>query len=90
MDAFTRCRWKMMHFSGLCAASWMALSSMGLYSISRFTSTAPDAEMMTFGFASSIRIASSWGANPPNTTEWTAPSRAQASMATTAWGIMGM
>ncbi len=28
-----------------------------------------------------MRIASSRGAKPPNTTEWTAPSRAQASIA---------
>jgi hypothetical protein len=30
------------------------------------------------------------GANPPNTTECTAPSRAQASIATTARGTIGM
>jgi hypothetical protein len=30
------------------------------------------------------------GAKPPNTTEWMAPMRAQASMATTASGTMGM
>ena len=40
-----------------------------------------DAETISFGRASSIRLASSAGANPPNTTEWTAPTRAQASMA---------
>ena len=44
----------------------------------------------TFGRASSIRSASSCGANPPNTTEWTAPSRAQASIAITASGTIGM
>jgi hypothetical protein len=49
-----------------------------------------DADTTTFGCASSIRRASSFAANPPNTTEWTAPSRAQASMATTASGTMGM
>ena len=38
------------------------------------------------GFASLIRVASSWAAKPPKTTEWTAPSRAEASMATSAWG----
>ena len=45
---------------------------------------------MTFGFASSMRVASSFAAKPPNTTECTAPSRAQASIATTASGTIGM
>ena len=35
-----------------------------------------EAETITVGAASSIRAASSWLANPPNTTEWTAPRRA--------------
>ena len=48
------------------------------------------AETTHVGGASSMRTASSCGANPPNTTEWTAPIRAQASMATTASGIIGM
>jgi hypothetical protein len=42
------------------------------------------------GVASSMRLASSWGAKPPNTTEWMAPSRAQASIANNVWGIIGM
>ena len=45
---------------------------------------------MALGRASSIRMASSWEAKPPKTTECTTPMRAQASMATTASGIMGM
>ena len=49
-----------------------------------------DAETITLGLASSIRIASSFGAKPPKTTEWIAPSRAQASMAITASGTIGM
>ena len=40
--------------------------------------------------ASSMRVASSGAAKPPNTTEWMAPMRAQASMAITASGIIGM
>ncbi len=40
-----------------------------------------DAERITFGLASSMRVASSLAAKPPNTTEWMAPMRAQASMA---------
>ncbi len=45
---------------------------------------------MTLGSASSMRTASSAGANPPKTTECTAPSRAVASIATTASGTIGM
>jgi hypothetical protein len=44
----------------------------------------------TFGLASSMRLASSSGAKPPNTTECTAPIRAQASIANTVCGIIGM
>ena len=49
-----------------------------------------EAETTSFGRQSSMREASSLAAKPPNTTEWIAPSRAQASMATTASGIIGM
>ena len=49
-----------------------------------------DAVTTTLGRASSMRTASSCGANPPNTTECTAPIRAQASIAITASGIIGM
>ena len=49
-----------------------------------------DAEMMARGSASSIRFASSAAAKPPNTTECTAPSRAQASIAITASGTIGI
>ena len=45
---------------------------------------------MSFGLASSIRVASSFAAKPPNTTEWIAPMRAQASMPTTASGTIGI
>ena len=37
-----------------------------------------------------MRLASSGAAKPPNTTECTAPSRAQASIAITASGTIGM
>ena len=53
-------------------------------------STPQEAESTSFGRASSMRLASSSDAKPPKTTEWTAPSRAQASIATTASGTMGM
>ena len=46
--------------------------------------------MITFGLASLMRVASSGGAKPPNTTEWMAPRRAQASMANSACGVIGM
>ncbi len=46
--------------------------------------------MMTFGLASSMRVASSFAAKPPKTTEWIAPSRAQASIDITASGTIGM
>ena len=45
---------------------------------------------MSFALLSSILVASSEAANPPNTTECTAPSRAQASIATIASGTIGM
>ena len=48
-----------------------------------------EAETITFGRASAMRLASSAAANPPNTTEWIAPSRAQASIATAASGTIG-
>jgi hypothetical protein len=48
------------------------------------------ADKMTFGLQSLMRVASSLGAKPPNTTECTAPIRAQASMANTASGIIGI
>ena len=49
-----------------------------------------EADRITFGAASSMRVASSFAAKPPNTTEWIAPMRAQASMAIAASGIIGM
>ena len=49
-----------------------------------------EAETIIFGWASSMRVASSLAAKPPKTTEWIAPRRAQASMAMAASGTMGM
>jgi hypothetical protein len=48
------------------------------------------ADRIALGLASSSRVASSLAAKPPNTTEWIAPMRAQASMAMTASGTIGM
>ena len=82
-----RCR--TMTRSGACVAREIAASMSGLYSTMCFGSIPHEAVTTTFGMASSIRAASSWGANPPNTTECTAPIRAQASIATAASGIIG-
>ncbi len=68
----------------------MAPSRSGLYATTRPGSMPHDADRMSLGRASSIRLASSLGANPPKTTECTAPMRAQASMAITASGTIGM
>jgi hypothetical protein len=48
------------------------------------------AETITVGLASSMRVAREWEAKPPNTTEWIAPMRAQASIAKQASAIIGM
>ena len=50
----------------------------------------PSAVTMSFGFASSMRAARLAAAKPPNTTEWMAPIRAQARIANTASGVLGM
>ena len=68
----------------------MASSISGLYASVFFPSMPQEADMMIFGLASSMRIASSLGAKPPKTTECTAPIRAQASIATMACGIIGI
>ena len=67
-----------------------AASSIGLYSTTRLGSMPQLAETIATGLASSMRAASSAGAKPPKTTECTAPSRAHASIATTASGTIGM
>ena len=49
-----------------------------------------EALRITIGSQSSMRPASSSDANPPKTTQCTAPRRAQASIATIASGTIGM
>jgi hypothetical protein len=61
-----------------------------LYATVRDGSIPQDADTTAFGRASSIRLASSFAAKPPNTTECTAPTRAHASIAITASGTIGM
>ena len=67
-----------------------ASSTAGRYSIRREGSMPPEAVTTAAGAASRMRAASSLGAKPPKTTECTAPSRAVASMAMAASGIIGM
>ena len=67
-----------------------AASSSGMYGTTRPGSMPQEAAITAFGCASSIRVASSGAAKPPNTTEWIAPRRAQASIATSASGTIGM
>ena len=49
----------------------------------------PSAVMTSFASASSMRERRLSALKPPKTTEWTAPMRATASIATTASGIIG-
>ena len=89
--AATACgRCRITQCSGLRRARLMARSRMGLYSMTRLVSMPQEAVTSTFGSASSIRVASSCAAKPPNTTECTAPIRAHASIAIAASGIIGM
>ena len=50
----------------------------------------PSAVMTSLAPASSMRSLTAFAENPPNTTEWIAPMRAQACIAITASGISGM
>ncbi|OQC08701.1 MAG: hypothetical protein BWX79_01598 [Alphaproteobacteria bacterium ADurb.Bin100] len=68
----------------------MASSSSGLYSTALPPRRPPSALTMTRGAESSMREASAPEAKPPNTTEWMAPNRVQASIAKAASGIIGM
>ncbi len=68
----------------------IASSSKGLYATTLPPREPASALMMTLGVASSMRDASETEAKPPNTTEWMAPMRAQASMANAASAIIGM
>ena len=79
-----------MQRSGFDSTIAIAASSSGLYGTRPLGSIPHDAETITLGFASSIRLASSCAANPPKTTECTAPIRAHASIAITASGTIGM
>ena len=79
-----------MTIEGGASASSSAHDTIGRYSTARPGSSPPEAVTTAAGSASSMRVANSGAANPPNTTECTAPIRAQASIATAASGIIGM
>ena len=76
--------------AGLCFDRRMPSSSSGLYGTTLPPREPASALTITLGSASSMREASDTEAKPPNTTEWMAPMRAQASMAKAASAIMGM
>ncbi|MDT4832946.1 hypothetical protein FQZ97_665220 [compost metagenome] len=76
--------------SGLCFDRRMASSSSGLYAMTLPPRDPASALTTTLGSASSMRVASEPLAKPPNTTQWMAPMRAQASIAKAASGIIGM
>jgi len=79
-----------MQCSGFDSPLAIAASRRGTYGTTRPGSIPHEAATTTLGLASSIRLASSSAAKPPNTTEWIAPSRAHASIAITASGTIGM
>ena len=69
------------------ASAWSTLALSGMRLPPRMPSSAV---MTTVEPQSAIRPASDSGENPPKTTEWIAPMRVQASMATAASGTIGM
>ncbi len=71
---------------GLVNAS-STLSLSGTFLPPRMPSSAV---ITTFDCPSMMRPANASGEKPPNTTEWMAPMRAQASIAMAASGIIGM
>jgi hypothetical protein len=66
-----------------------ASSALALSGTMRPPRTPSSAVIMMFESQSLMRPASESGEKPPNTTEWIAPIRAQASMATAISGIIG-
>ena len=76
--------------AGGCAARRHASSTRCLYGTGLPPRMPASAVTITLGFASSIRVARLAAAKPPNTTEWIAPIRAQASIANAASAIIGM
>ena len=83
-------RWKIIHFLTLWFDNFIASSKRGLYSTILPGSIPQEAEIISFGEQSSILTASSLAANPPKTTECTAPILAIAKTAIIASGIIGI
>ena len=75
---------------GGCAASRSASSTRCLYGTGLPPRIPASEVTISFGVASSIRVARLAAAKPPNTTEWIAPMRAHASIANAASAIIGM
>ena len=73
--------------SGQLSSAFSTLALRGTFRPPRGPSSAV---ITTRQSESRIRSLSASGEKPPKTMEWTAPIRAQASMATAASGIMGM
>jgi hypothetical protein len=73
----------------LAAPPASASSTAGLSALGAPRRKPPSAVMTSLASASSIRERSASAEKPPNTTEWGAPMRAQASMAMTASAIIG-
>ncbi len=72
---------------GVSASATSALALSGTAAPRR---QPPSAVISTLASASLMRSARESEEKPPNTTEWAAPMRAQASMATGSSGIIGM
>ena len=67
-----------------------ASSTTGLSGISRPPRNWPSAVITSVAPASMMRSCRLFAEKPPNTTEWVAPMRAQACIATTTWMDIGM
>ena len=67
-----------------------ASSTTGFSGISRPPRNCPSAVITATAPASTIRSWMLFAEKPPNTTEWVAPMRAHACIATTAWMDIGM
>ncbi|KAG1355999.1 hypothetical protein G6F61_014621 [Rhizopus arrhizus] len=73
----------------LVPGSFSAASTLAFSGIFRPPRRPSSAVMISLLWQSLTRSAIEFGAKPPNTTEWIAPMRAQASMATAASTIIG-
>ena len=82
--------WNKISLSILCEANFKASLTRGLYSTVLPGSKPQEAVIKTLALLSSILLANSFEAKPPNTTEWIAPILAHASIAITASGIIGI